>query len=143
MWNLQPRALENRTLEEAMEEEVTRFIAEGQEKASFNLVGQPCSVPSDVQTALFRICQESLSNVKQHAGATEVSVTLTFLPEYVGLEVNDNGKGFDPQEQSASSMHGGFGFKSMTQRAQSLGGDITVKSQKGNGTRVEAKIPMA
>ena len=141
VWNLLPHALEDRSLEVALREEVDRLVGESQEKASFDLIGSPSALSSDIQTALFRICQESLTNVKKHAGATEVSVTLTFGPESVDLHVKDNGKGFDTSNPNGATDQGGFGLTGMQQRAESVGGNLIVKSHQGKGTQVEVRIP--
>ena len=141
VWNLLPHALEGHSLEEALQEEVNRYAGEGEGKASFVLLGKPTSLSSEVQTALLRICQESLTNVRKHAEATEVSVTLVFGPDSVGLDVKDNGKGFDTSMPHGATMQGGFGLTGMEQRAKSLGGNLAVESQVGKGTLVEVRMP--
>ena len=141
VWNLLPHALEGLTLEEALQEEVNRYAGEGEWEVSFNLVGTPTALPSEVQTALLRICQESLTNARKHAEATEVSATLVFGPDSVGIDVKDNGKGFDPDTPHEASMQGGFGLTGMEQRAKSLGGNLVVRSEKGQGTLVEVRMP--
>ena len=143
VWDLLPRALEGNSLEEALREEVNRFPAERQEKVSFQLLGNARELSSDVQTALLRLCQESLTNVRKHAGASEVSVKLTYSADSVDLDVTDNGKGFDVNGPGAGGGNGGFGLIGMEQRARSLGGEMVVKSQMGKGTQVAVKIPKA
>ena len=141
VWDLLPHALEDRSLELALREEVERLSAANQEKASFDLIGSPSALSSDIQTALLRICQESLTNIKKHADATEVSVTLTFGPESVDLNVKDNGRGFDAGSPNEASNQGGFGLTGMQQRAESVGGNLIVKSHQGKGTQIEVRIP--
>jgi signal transduction histidine kinase len=141
VWNLLPHALEGHSLQEALQEEVDRYTGEGQGEASFSLLGRPAALSSEVQTALLRICQESLTNARKHAEATEISVTLVFGPDIVGIDVQDNGKGFDPDMPHGATMEGGFGLNGMEQRAESLGGKLTVRSEKGKGTLIEARMP--
>ncbi len=141
VWNLLPHALEDRSLNVALREEVHRFGAEGHEKASWSLSGDIRQLPSDVQATLLRICQESLTNVRRHARATEVSVDLTFLPDAVCLAIQDNGAGFDPQRAGDISQQGGVGLTSMEQRARLVEGNFAIKSQKGKGTLIEVTIP--
>jgi len=141
VWNLLPHALEGLSLEEALQEEVNRYAGETQGKASFSLLGRPTALSSEVQTALLRVCQESLTNARKHAEATEVSVTLVFGPDSVGLDVKDNGKGFDAGMPHGATMQGGFGLPGMEQRANSLGGNLAVRSEKGKGTLVEVRMP--
>ena len=141
MWGLVPKALEKNDLETALEDEVSRISADGKVKASLRLSGKRRELPADVQAAILRICQESLTNVKRHAGATEVSVNLTFSRKDTCLEVQDNGVGLDFDEE-ADSGQGGFGLVGMEQRARSLGGTFKVRRAEGGGTLVEARVPI-
>lgn len=131
VWNLLPHALEGHSLEEALQEEVSRYAGDGQVAATFNLLGRPSALSPEIQTTLLRICQESLTNARKHAEATEVNVSLVFGQHTVGLDVKDNGKGFDPETPHSATMQGGFGLTGMEQRAESLGGNLTVRSEKG------------
>ena len=141
VWGLLPQALEERSLDAALEEEVRRFTAVGQEKASFRVSGDRRELPANVQAALLRICQESLTNIRRHARATQVNVDLTFYSEAVCLGVQDNGAGFDLEEVKVTGRQSGFGLTGMEQRTHLLRGTLTVKSRKGEGTLVEARIP--
>ncbi len=143
VWDLLPRALEGVSLEEALREEVNRFPVETHEKASFKSMGASRDLASDVQTALLRLCQESLTNVRKHSGATEVTVTLTYNPDSVDLEVTDNGGGFDVNRSDGGGEDGGFGLIGMEQRVRALGGEFTVTSHPGQGAKVEVNIPDA
>ena len=141
VWDLLPQALEQLPLDTAIREEVRRRF---NEQGSFSVSGEQRPLSSSVQTALLRICQESLTNVSRHAVATRVSVKMAFHPDAVHLEVRDNGMGFD--RDGAGGSHGpggGFGLMGMEQRARQLGGTIIVGSEKGKGTVVEARIPTA
>ena len=141
VWNLLPRALDQRSLEAALDEELRRFSAAGRETASFNVSGDTRDLPSNVQAALLRICQESLTNIRCHAEATQVTVDLSFYSDAVSLGVQDNGKGFDSTEVRALGRESGFGLTGMEQRVRLLNGTFDVASEKGNGTLVRVKIP--
>ena len=143
VWNLLPRALEERPLDAAIEDAVRQFGSDGPENATFGLSGQKRDLPPDAQTALLRICQESLTNVRRHAGATHVTVKLRFNGDDVSLEVVDNGIGFDSDAERDSSGGGGFGLTGMEQRAALLGGTFNVESRLGEGTLVKVSIPNA
>jgi len=143
VWNLLPHALEQLPLDAALREEISKFNVEGHAEASFELVGNRNELSSETQTALLRICQESLSNIKKHANATKVSVTLTYTPEAVCLDVKDDGAGFDPAQLSGVSEQGGFGLTAMRQRTKLLRGTLEVRSHKGKGTLVAARIPIS
>ena len=141
VWNLLPHALEERSLDAALEEEVRRFGAEGRERASFSLSGIKRVLASDIDTAIFRICQESLANVRRHANATEVGVELAFQTDAICLSVQDNGSGFDAKSVRSLDGQSGFGLTGMKQRASLLGGAVTLESSQGSGTLVKVRIP--
>ena len=141
VWNLLPHALEEQSLDAALEEKVRRFAAEGHELASFSLSGVKRVLVSDIETAVYRICQESLVNIRRHANATEVGVELAFQPDAICLSVQDNGSGFDVQSVKSSDRQSGFGLMGMRQRATLLGGAVTLESQRGSGTLVKVRIP--
>lgn len=88
--------------------------------------------------ALFRILQESLTNVARHAAASAVRVKLLRTEEETVLEISDNGRGFTAGARP--SPHS-IGLLGMTERAASLGGTATVRSQPGQGTTVEVRVP--
>ncbi|MDP6801164.1 MAG: sensor histidine kinase, partial [SAR202 cluster bacterium] len=141
VWNLLPQALEDTPLHEALQGEVHRFNLAGDARANFALSGDRRQITGDIQAALFRICQESLTNIRKHAAATEVSVSLAFQRDAVRLEIEDNGKGFDVSAPRSRGTGGGFGVNGMQQRARLLRGELTVTSQPGAGAKVEVTIP--
>ena len=102
-----------------------------------NLDGE--RLPADVETAVFRIFQESVANAARHARAPRVEVGLTRADGWVTLDVRDDGVGFEP---TAARGRGGLGLMSMVERAQSLGGTCTVDSHPRRGTRVTARLPL-
>jgi PAS domain S-box-containing protein len=95
----------------------------------------------EVETVLFRVAQQALANVAQHAAAARVSVRLQRSGSAAVLQVDDDGRGFDPAQAEVLTGHGGFGLTSMRERVQSVGGRLTVDSQPGRGTRIEACVP--
>jgi PAS domain S-box-containing protein len=88
-------------------------------------------------TTVFRVLQESLTNIAKHASATRVEVTLQRDGDDVVLEVIDNGGGFSP---AAPRKAGSFGLMGMRERVALLGGDVTIDSAPGEGTRVELRL---
>jgi signal transduction histidine kinase len=91
-----------------------------------------------VRVELLRIVQESLNNVRKHAGATKVKVQLTSTPGHLVIRIEDNGKGFDP----GRTPEGHFGVAIMRERAESVGGTFKVSSNAGKGTHVEVSAPV-
>jgi two-component system sensor histidine kinase UhpB len=101
--------------------------------------GQVTKGPYDLyETALFRIAQESLTNVARHAHAQHVTISLTQDQEQIYLQVRDDGRGFDSAQQ-----HAGLGIFGMHERAELLGGTVTIQSQPGQGTMVRAVLPLS
>jgi signal transduction histidine kinase len=97
-------------------------------------------VSAAVETALFRILQEALANARKHADASRVDVTLRREGDWLVLEVRDIGRGLPA---GAAALDGrGLGLSSMRDRARLLGGICTVRSQPGEGTLVQARLPL-
>ena len=138
---LVPGALEQRSLDAVLKDEILRFSTSGPENASFRLSGKKRDLPSNIQAALLRICQESLANVRRHARATEVTVELSFNHKAAWLSVEDDGVGIDMDAVKATDGVGGFGLIAMEQRARLLKGSLRVTTEEGHGTLVEARIP--
>lgn len=94
-------------------------------------------LPDEVETHLFRIAQEALTNAARHSGASRVAVSLTLSGGRVLLRVADNGKGIDP----AAVPSGGLGMVGMRARARSAGGELKIETGPGAGVAVEASLP--
>lgn len=95
-------------------------------------------LPQLLEAGLYRIVQEALNNALRHSGAEKVSVSLKIGSEEVALEVADDGIGFDLQAERSG---GGLGLRGMAERAQDLGGKLSLKSKPGQGTRVRLEVP--
>jgi PAS domain S-box-containing protein len=95
------------------------------------------SIPENQSLTLFRIVQESLANVKRHAAATRVGISIATRDGVIELEIRDNGKGFDPGKLAASES---FGLLGMRERAISIGGELSVTSSPGQGTTVTLRL---
>jgi two-component system, NarL family, sensor kinase len=105
------------------------------------VVGTECPLPEHVVIALYRIAQEALQNVVKHAQATQAEVELRCGASSVLLRVTDDGQGFDVGARSDSETS--YGLRSMTERAELVGGQLTVTSRPGLGTTVTATVPGA
>jgi len=91
-----------------------------------------------IESALFRICQEALTNVRKHSKAGHVRVELNEEAGRVRLSVGDDGVGFDPAQITART----FGLQGIRERARLLGGQATIESTPGTGTRVIVELPV-
>ncbi|MFH8976000.1 sensor histidine kinase [Streptomyces sp. NPDC017890] len=100
-------------------------------------------LPDRVQSALLRIAQGALANVREHADASAVALTLTLLDDQVVLDVTDDGHGFDPAGlPGAPAGARGHGLPAMRARLRQLGGTLTVESAPGEGTVLSAAVPL-
>ena len=88
---------------------------------------------------MYHVAREALNNVLKHACARHVSVALTLSPDEAALEVDDDGKGFEPCAGRAS---GGLGLAGMAERARRVGGELTVQSRPGSGTKLSFRAPI-
>lgn len=108
--------------------------------AGLRLEGTARPVPPDVAGALVQTTRGALANVLEHARATRVVVTLTYLPGEVILDVRDDGRGFDPEAPTRRGTRG-HGLPGIRDRAAALGGRVTVESAPGEGTSVSVALP--
>jgi two-component system nitrate/nitrite sensor histidine kinase NarX len=90
-------------------------------------------LPSDVQVALYRLCQEGLNNTARHAEASQVGIHLQFEAGTVRLSIQDDGRGFDPEQATP----GHYGLSMMKERAAGVGATLSITSKPGYGTRIE------
>jgi two-component system NarL family sensor kinase len=136
--DLRASPLEGRPLSEAINALVERWEAETGIAVRYRAVNGSRPLPPSVEAALYRICQEALTNVARHAGAERATVRLVATPDRVRLVVEDDGRGFDASEVP-EDRHGIVG---MRERAEVLGGTLEVRSGPGEGTRIEATVPL-
>lgn len=100
-------------------------------------------LPASIETALYRIFQEALSNVIRHSGADQVSITLAQHNGVFEGEIADNGRGFNPEEyhQEVDNPHG-LGLLGIQERVTQCGGGIEILSREKEGTRIRIRIPL-
>lgn len=89
-------------------------------------------LPADVQVAIYRLCQEGLTNIAKHAGASRVDIQLKYEAGGVELHIHDDGRGFDPEQ----TPPGHYGLSMMRERASAVGASLSITSQPGHGTHI-------
>ncbi|WP_238006107.1 sensor histidine kinase [Dactylosporangium sp. AC04546] len=135
---LTPAELASRSLPEAL----GRIVADQPGAGTrLHVEGEPVGLPTPVAVTLLRGAQEALANVRAHARARRVEVTLTFLPEAISLDVVDDGIGFDPALPVGPSTGTGLGLAGLRARAAEVGGSIEVDSAPGRGTALNLTVP--
>ena len=142
VWDLRAGPLGGNTLAKALQQETEKVTGGRDIQTSIDVLGEEAVLPSGVEAALLRICQESLANIVKHSKATHASVTLVYDGTKVRLTVQDNGVGFNPDmPRHPQRRDGGFGLIGMNERARLIGGELTVTSEMGSGTTVDVTLP--
>lgn len=133
---LRSNPLQGRSLEAAIATSIAEFqTTTGITPALLLQVSQPISI--EISTAVYRIIQESLTNISKHSAATQVSLHLQQNYNKIHLQIVDNGKGFDPTRNTT-----GFGLQGMRERTAALGGQFLLTSQPLQGCRIAISIPL-
>lgn len=126
-------------------DEALRTLAARESEAGlavrFHAEGAPAPLPDRVESALLRIAQGALANVREHADATAAAITLTHLGDQVVLDIADNGRGFTPEPPRESGVRG-HGLPAIRARTRQLGGTLTIESAPGEGTVLSVAIPL-
>jgi len=135
---LRPRALDELGLVAALRRYVADFGQKHCIRTEFQLVGTEGRLPARIETCLYRVVQEALTNVARHAGATTASVVLDVRPPVASAIVEDDGRGFDQEEVGQRSL----GIVGMRERASLVDGSLTVESAPGAGTTIFVKVPL-
>jgi PAS domain S-box-containing protein len=139
--DLRPTALDDLGLGAAVRLQVEKISEEGREVDYEEALGND-RLPTEVETALFRVTQEALTNVRKHAPSARVKIALRQSNNGVQLQVRDWGPGFDPEKATDGGGPGErLGLSSMRERVALLGGNLEVRSKPGEGTEVVAEIP--
>jgi len=136
---LRPMALDHLGLASALRDEAKEFSRKTGIKCAIAFTEIEKRLPSDVETAVFRIFQESLTNIARHAKASKVDVECVFSDHNLVLRVRDDGVGID---LSQLSKRGSLGLKGMRERATGVGGGIAVNALPQQGTEVVLTIPL-
>jgi len=137
--NLRPASLDHLGLVTALQQYTEEFGRKYHIQTDFEAVGmQGKRLPIEIEIAMFRIVQESLTNVALHARATHVDVLVNVHETRVAATIEDDGVGFSPLPSVVENTLGLFG---MRERVEMLGGKLSVESAPGKGTTVTAEVP--
>ncbi len=136
---LRPILLDDLGLTAAMEWQVQEFQGRTGVLCDARLDFKDNSVEKDLATTLFRILQETLTNVARHAGATRVRVRLAEKTDELCLDVSDNGKGITPKQVADPKS---FGIVGMRERVNLWGGSVSITGKQQKGTTIKVRIPM-
>lgn len=140
--DLRPEVLESAPLHEAISRVVNNWQAHSSISTNFEAIGNNQPLHPEVEVTLLRGVQEALANVRKHAQAKQVSVTLSYLSDVVILDVADDGVGIEATQSGERPLSGGFGLIAMRERVAELGGDVTIDSEPQDGTTLAIRIPI-
>ena len=139
VWDLRSQELQKKDLPAALRDTTKRLTAESNVETVVEVAGLMRPLPVEVETNLLRIGQEAINNAVKHARANRIEVGLNFDTRNVRLSVRDNGRGFDPSEQIAD---GHFGLLGMRERAEQIGGVLSIDSAPERGTQIAVEVPL-
>ncbi len=141
---LRPSVLDDLGLVAALRSHAERLFNGSGITFKLDSSGLPKRLPPSIETTLYRIFQEALSNIVKHSGADQVKITLAWRDGVFEGEIADNGRGFKPEiiEREADNPHG-LGLLGMQERVAQCGGSMDITSREGEGTHIQVRIPLA
>jgi signal transduction histidine kinase len=142
IFDLRPTLLDDLGLAAAVDWYAKTSLSKAGVQPIVRASGLDSRLPQRVEVALYRLVQEAVANVIKHAYARQCTVSLTWSDGVVYTSVEDDGRGFDPDKiDRAGEEH--LGIAGMQERVRSLGGQFTIDSRRGGGTRVYIRIPLS
>ena len=133
---LRPAALGGEGLVTALKEYAEDWSRQNLTELDVHVLNEQ-RLPLNIEQTVFRIVQETLSNIARHSEASDVDIELVYDQQNISCTITDNGLGFDQDQK-----HTGFGLRSIKERAMSLGGRLTITSEPGEGTLINFVIPI-
>ena len=141
IFDLRPEVLDDLGLGLALHSQAKKYLEPAGIQVQLRAAGLKDHLPAEVETAVFRVVQEAITNIARHAQADEANISLTKKGDKLIVRVEDNGTGFDP-DLVMQRQQKAWGLRGMEERITLLGGKFYVGSGPGNGTLVLAEIPL-
>jgi signal transduction histidine kinase len=139
--DLRPSVLDDLGLQSAVRWYAERHLVSRGISVRCEFEAEDRRFPAAFETALFRVCQEAMSNIARHAQAETVLVQMSEADGVIRIEIEDDGRGFDPGNVShAERRH--FGLMGIEERVEILGGKVRIISAPGQGTRIQLEVPL-
>ena len=146
IFDLRPMALEDLGLSAAVQQFIVKFKERSSLEVDFIIEGTPVPLNKFVEVSLFRIIQEALNNIQQHADAEHVILKLSYNRTNVSLSVEDDGVGFDTENGDTQLDENGvpehFGITGMRERANIIKAQFLLSTAAGKGTKVRVYLPL-
>jgi PAS domain S-box-containing protein len=140
--NLRSSVLEDLGLAAALRGASTKFAEQTGITVKLACLQSTARLPADADLVLYRIFQNALNNVLEHARARRVTARLEQVAGFIQLTIKDDGVGFDRDDWASGKGGRGVGLLGMSERASSLGGSLQVKSTRRTGTEIKVRIPL-
>ncbi|MCK4793648.1 MAG: PAS domain S-box protein, partial [Desulfobacteraceae bacterium] len=142
-FDLRPSILDDLGLIPTLKWYADRYSQRAEVEVEIEVIGRKKRLPPEIETALYRITQEALTNVAKHAQAKKIKLQLDRQLKTVTVSIEDDGQGFDVEElQTTLAPPQGMGLAGMKDRISLLGGRLEIHSKPGEGTRIEIEIPL-
>jgi signal transduction histidine kinase len=140
---LRPALLDDLGLVPALQWLLEDFERRSGVACEFSEDGVQDLLPDSVKTCVYRVVQEALHNCEKHAAASQVHVAVRQSPQQIRVEMEDNGRGLELNTKGMPGRNAGLGILGMRERAARVGGELTLESSPGRGTKVCLQIPLA
>lgn len=140
LFDLKPTSAEKDSLLSLLDDYFTEIKAKFNFTINLETVGSPQIYPVYIQTALFRIVQEAINNIRKHAGVSKAQIVMTESREQLKFLIKDEGKGFNKERELNKA--GSYGLVGMKERVELLEGTIEIISEPGAGTQILIEIPL-
>jgi signal transduction histidine kinase len=141
---LRPSTLDDLGLIAALQSHAERFLGGSGIEFELNADGLASRLSPEMETALYRIYQEALNNVRRHSDAKKVAISLTRHDDYLESEIQDDGRGFDPRTiDSNEDSSPGLGLLGIRERVNQLGGEVEIFSEPEKGTLIRLRLPIS
>ncbi len=141
IFDLRPEILDDLGLALALRSQVKKYLEPAGVRVQIKAAGLKDELPAEVETAVFRVVQEAITNIARHAQASEAHISLTQKDNRLIVRVEDNGVGFDPSLVMNEGRKA-WGLRGMEERITLLGGKFYIGSKPGHGTLVLAEVPL-
>jgi signal transduction histidine kinase len=141
IFDLRPEVLDDLGLAMALRSQVKKHLEPAGVQVQLRATGLKDQLPAEVETAVFRVVQEAITNIARHAHASQATISLTKKDSRLIVRVEDNGVGFDP-DQAMNGRRQAWGLHGMEERITLLDGKFYIGSKPGNGTLVLAEVPL-
>lgn len=144
IYDLRPMSLDDLGLIPTLQRFALSFQEQSGVIVSFRTRGEFENIPTSVALTIFRVIQEATNNIRKHAQAKNMSISIEVVEKSLKLFITDDGKGFDMEEvrQREASVEGGFGLFSMRERIELIEGSFDMVSSPGKGTRLAVTLPI-